>query len=162
MPMTPARRRANPIGRQVRHRVETGSVGGYTALDAIQTRIEERLMGGTAYKIGLATSTLALVSAAVLICMALAAFLPGSETTQEAVAWRADTLSESSDVDPVWSMVQVGMIASLVLLISAIGTAAAVIFGWRGERRQAEVLRRRITQLEAEIGELDGRAGKST
>jgi hypothetical protein len=120
------------------------------------------IMDGRAYKIGLAFSTLALVSAAVLICMALAAFLPGSETTQEAVAWRADTLSESSDVDPVWSMVQVGMIASLVLFVSAIGTAAAVIFGWRGERRDAEVLRRRITQLEAEIGELGGRAGDST
>ena len=94
--------------------------------------------------------------------MALAAFLPGSETTQEAVVWRADTLSESSDVDTVWSMLQVGMIASLVLFVSAIGTAAAVIFGWRVERRQAQALKLRIMQLEAEIGELGGRAGKST
>jgi hypothetical protein len=162
MQMTPARRRTNPIGRQVRHRVETGSAGGYTALDAIQTRIEERLMGGKVYKTGLAFSTLALVSATALICMALAAFLPGSETTQEVVAWRADTLSESSDVDTAWSMVQVGMIASLVLFVSAIGTAAAVIFGWRGERRDTEVLRLRIMQLEAEIGELGARDSNST
>lgn len=119
-------------------------------------------MNGKAYKIGLAFSTLALVSAAVLICMALGAFLPGSEGTQVAVAWRADTLSESSDVDTAWSMVQVGMIASLVLFVSAIGTAAAVIFGWRRERSQAELLRLRIMQLEAEIGELGGRTGKST
>ena len=119
-------------------------------------------MGGKAYKTALAFSTLALVSAAVLICMALAAFLPGSETTQEVVAWRADSLFESSDVDTAWSMVQVGMIASLVLFISAIGTAAAVVFGWRGDRRQTEGLRLRIMQLETEIGELGGGAGKST
>ena len=119
-------------------------------------------MNGKVYKTGLAFSTLALISAAVLICMALVAFLPGSETTQEAVAWRADTLSDSSDVDTVWSMVQVGMIASLVLFVSAIGTAAAVIFGWRGDRRQAQALRLRIVQLEAEIVELGGRDSKST
>ena len=84
---------------------------------------------GTAYKMGVAFSALALVSAAILIWMFAEQFLWESHVIEEVSAIRADAMPETSEASWIASWVGIAMLSSLILFISAIGTALTVLLG---------------------------------
>jgi hypothetical protein len=50
-------------------------------------------------------------------------------------------------------MERILLIALLTFFVSAIGTALAIIFGWRAERLQNKELQLRVLQLESRIAQ---------
>jgi|HubBroStandDraft_6_1064221.scaffolds.fasta_scaffold219171_2 hypothetical protein len=116
-------------------------------------------MQGKAYKIGVAFSTLALVAAAILIWTVVSTVLfSGAPPTPEIIALRlSEGVSESGDVDDTIFVVRLVTQSWLVVFLCAIVTALTVIFGWRRDRIEAQSLRSRVAQLEAEL-----RAGQPT
>jgi ABC-type phosphate transport system permease subunit len=118
------------------------------------------LMDGKAYKDGLAFAAVVLVSAAVLIWLTIDAFLSASDTGAIAVARGAsEAVSDTSDGDGIFPSIDVAMLWSLALLIvAAIGSAVAIVVGWRADRRDAAALRITVARLEAQIQSLGGMA----
>jgi hypothetical protein len=102
---------------------------------------------GKAYKLAIALAALVLVSAGVLIWGGVSASLPEREYSVF-VTRHPGLAPENDDRDAFAAIVSVEFTALLTLFASAVGTALAVIFGWRRERRQADKLRLRILQLE--------------
>jgi hypothetical protein len=110
---------------------------------------------GIAYKIATALAALVLVSAGMLIWYVVGA-----------LSWDTTHHEFSVTVTPDWAlppendtraqldpMERILPIALVTLFVSAIGTALAVIFGWRAERRRNRELQLRILQLESQIGQ---------
>jgi hypothetical protein len=54
------------------------------------------------------------------------------------------------------------LISVTAFFISAIGSAATVMIGWKAERRQAEETKLKIAQLELQVSELRAKAGSGT
>jgi hypothetical protein len=109
---------------------------------------------GMTYKIATALAALVLVSAGMLIWYVIGAptWNPNREFSVTVTPdW---ALSPENDarvqLDP---MERVLPIALLTFFVSAIGTALAVIFGWRAERQQNKELQLRVLQLESRIAQ---------
>jgi len=110
---------------------------------------------GITYKIATTLAALVLVFAGTLIWYVVGA-PPWDPTRHEfSVTVTPDwALPPENDarvqLDP---MERILPIALLTFFVSAIGTALAVIFGWRAERRQHKELQLRVLQLESRIAQ---------
>jgi hypothetical protein len=54
------------------------------------------------------------------------------------------------------------LLAATTFFISAVGSAATIMLGWKAERRQAEETRLKIAQLELQVSELRSKSGSGT
>jgi hypothetical protein len=107
---------------------------------------------GIACKIATALAALVLVSAGMLIGVVISA--PVWDPSREfSVTLTPDwALPPDNDAPGRLDLMERLLpIALLTLFVSAIGTALAVILGWRAERRQNKELHLRILQLESQI-----------
>jgi hypothetical protein len=107
---------------------------------------------GKAYKIAIVLAALILVSTAVLIWGGVSASLPEREYSVF-VTRHPGLAPENDDRDTFATIVSVEFTALLTLFASAVGTALAVIFGWRADRRKSEELQLRVLQLESRIAQ---------
>ena len=109
---------------------------------------------GIAYKIATALAALVLFSSGMLIWYVIGPS-PWNPPREFSVTVTPDwALPPENDtrvpLDPMERMLP---IALLTFFVSAIGTALAVIFGWRAERRQNKELQLRVLQLESQIAQ---------
>jgi hypothetical protein len=108
---------------------------------------------GIAYKIATAFAALVLVSAGALIWYVAPPWDPIHHefSTTVTADW---ALPPENDARVQLDLIEwILPIALLTFFVSAIGTALAVIFGWRVERRKNKELQLRVLQLESRIAQ---------
>jgi len=112
---------------------------------------------GITYKIATALAALVLVSAGTLIWYIAPPWDPTHHEFSTTVTPDWALPPENDARVPLDPMERILPIALLTFFVSAIGTALAVIFGWRAERRQNKELQLRVLQLESQMAQ--GRQG---
>jgi hypothetical protein len=107
---------------------------------------------GITYKIATALAALVLVSAGTLIWYVAPPWDPTHHEFSTTVTPDWALPPENDTRVPLDLMERILPIALVAFFVSAIGTALAVIFGWRAERRRNMELQLRVLQLESQIG----------
>jgi hypothetical protein len=112
---------------------------------------------GTTYKIATTLAALVLVSAGMLIWYIAPPWDPIHHEFLVTVTPDWALPPENDTRVQLDLMERILPIALLTFFLSAIGTALAVIFGWRAERRKNKELQLRVLQLESQMAQ--GRQG---